>query len=240
MMENVPGLANRGKPMLNQFLKRIGSSGYIPNVDVLQAADYGVPQNRKRLVVLAGNGFEIPMPTPSHSKNGDNNLPPWRTVRETISGLPAPVTLAEAKAQSLPGVHNWHIVRSMSESTRLRLKYAKPGKSWAEIPEDFRPDCHKNNFNGFRNVYGRMEWDEVAPTITTGCTTLSKGRFGHPVEERTISVREAALLQTFPPDYVIETPSIERACSIIGNAFPCKFAEAIAKECHTAILANTS
>ena len=235
MMENVPGLAGRGKSLLDEFLERIGRIGYQANVEVLQVADYGVPQYRRRLVVLAGLGFRIPMPKSTHSKDGKGDLAPWRTVRDAIGEMAEPITLAEAKEQSAVERSNWHLVRSMSEANKLRLKHAKPGKIWTEIPEDLRPECHRGSYVGFRNVYGRMEWDEVAPTITGGCTTLSKGRFGHPDKERTISVREAALLQTFPPDYKIDTPYIDRACNIVGNALPCDFAEAVSKECLEAL-----
>jgi DNA (cytosine-5)-methyltransferase 1 len=124
----------------------------------------------------------------------------------------------------------------MTERNVLRLRAATPGTSWRNIPEELRPDCHKGGYVGFPNVYGRMSWDDVAPTITGGCTTLSKGRFGHPEEERTISVREAALLQTFPDDYIFDTPFMDHVCEIIGNALPCQFAEALAQQCHTAIL----
>ena len=235
MMENVPGLAGRGKPLLDEFLERIGRLGYEPTVEVLQVADYGVPQSRRRLVVLAGLGFQIPIPKPTHSKNGDYGLAPWRTVRDTIHGLDEPITLAEARERAVVESSNWHLVRSMSEANKLRLKHAQAGKTWAQIPEELRPECHRGTYFGFGNVYGRMVWDEVAPTITSGCTTLSKGRFGHPEKDRTISVREAALLQTLPPDYKIDTPYMDHACNIVGNALPCDFAEAVARECFQAI-----
>ena len=231
MMENVPGLAGRGRPLLDEFLERIGRIGYQPNTQVLQVADYGVPQNRRRLVVLAGLGYRIPMPQPTHSKDGEGGYAPWRTVRDAIGEMPEPMTLAAAKKLALFNHANWHLIRSLSEKNKLRLKYAKPNKSWTHIPEELRPQCHRGPYYGFGNVYGRMAWDDVSPTITAGCTTLSKGRFGHPEMDRTISVREAALLQTLPPDYRIDTPYIDHACDIIGNVLPCDFAEAVAKEC---------
>lgn len=231
MMENVPGLKNRGKELLDEFLEHLNRIGYKSNVKILQVADYGVPQNRRRLVLLAGLGFEIPMPKPTHSKDGKDGLHPWRTVRDTIESMEEPVTLQEANQGSSPEDYNWHVVSSISEISRLRLQYAQPGKSRLDIPEKIRPHCHKGGFTGYSNVYGRMAWDEVAPTITSGCTTLSKGRFGHPDQERTISVREAALLQTIPFNYKIITPYMVHACNIIGNALPCTFAEILAKQC---------
>ena len=239
MMENVPGLASRGSSLLNEFQDRIEQLGYAVNLEILQVADFGVPQNRRRLVLLAGLGYRIPMPPRTHSKDGKKGLAPWRTVRATIGGLTEPITLTEAKKRSSFERSNWHLIRSMSETNRLRLRHAKPGATRAEIPEDLRPECHKGGYSGFTNVYGRMAWDEVAPTITGGCTTLSKGRFGHPEEDRTISVREAALLQTLPADYKIDTPYVEYACNIVGNALPCDFAEAVAKECLKALETNT-
>jgi DNA (cytosine-5)-methyltransferase 1 len=106
---------------------------------------------------------------------------------------------------------------------------------WKALPEEIRPNCHQGGYDGFTNVYGRLSWDEPSATITAGCTTLSKGRFGHPLYDRTLSLREAALLQTFPPDYRFETPYIERACEIVGNALPCVFAEAIARSVASAL-----
>lgn len=235
MMENVLGIMGRGKYLLEQFVDQIRRLGYKEKIEVLQVADYGVPQSRRRCVLLAGHGFEISMPAPTHIKDGGDGLPRWKTVRQTIGGMPEPITLAEAKRLKAFSQQNWHIIRSLSDANKLRLKYAKPGKKWTEIPENSRPDCHKGSYRGFSNVYGRMEWDQVAPTITAGCTTLSKGRYGHPSADRTISVREAALLQTFPPDYKIDTRYIDHACNIIGNALPCEFAAIIAKKCAEAL-----
>lgn len=239
MMENVPGLNNRGKELMNEFLERLERLGYKLSMEVLQVANYGVPQHRRRLVVLAGLGFEIPMPEPTHSKDGTGGLSTWRTVQDAIGGLREPVTLQEANQNSSPEDYDWHVVSAMSEINRLRLRYAKPGKSRLDIPEEIRPQCHKDGYSGYTNVYGRMAWNELAPTITSGCTTLSKGRFGHPDQERTISVREAALLQTMPLHYKIATPYMLHACQIVGNALPCDFAEILARQCLISIKRHT-
>jgi DNA (cytosine-5)-methyltransferase 1 len=130
---------------------------------------------------------------------------------------------------------NWHVVRTLSAENRRRIREAKPGKHWKGIPKRLRPTCHQDRKVGFSNVYGRMRWDKVSPTITGGCTTFSKGRFGHPDEDRTISVYEAALLQSFPKNYVIDTPYMEYACNIIGNALPCDFAKIMAKQCSSVL-----
>jgi DNA (cytosine-5)-methyltransferase 1 len=234
MMENVPGLANRGKELLEPMIERLSKLGYEPQTEILQVADYGVPQYRKRLVLLAGKGFRIPLPKPTHSREG-RNTPKWRTVREVIWEMPTPPTLSQAKTKgSFPPV-SWHVVRDMTPRNMDRLRFAKPGTGWRNIPEGLRPNCHKGTYRGFSNVYGRMKWDDVSPTITGGCTTFSKGRFGHPQEDRTISVREAARLQTFPDEYVFDTPFMDRVCNIIGNALPCLFAEMLSRSCFEAL-----
>ena len=234
MMENVPGLAARGKWRLDGFLRGLRKLGYQPTMQILQVADFGVPQFRKRLVILAGLGFEIPMPAPTHSREGKNGLLKWRTVRQTIARMPKPVRFDVLRQQRLDPVNvGWHVIRAMSPENVLRLRASKPGKRWwRSIPARLRPACHKGTYRGFGNVYGRMRWNEVSPTITGGCTTLSKGRFGHPQANRTISIREAALLQTFPQDYVFDTIRIDQCCSIIGNALPCDFASVLASQCH--------
>lgn len=239
MMENVPGLAQKGRPLFDALLEHLTGIGYIPNWSILQVADFGVPQRRRRLVLLAGLGFGIPMPPATHSKCGEDGLPRWRTLRDTISGMGDPITFAEAKERGGAQAVNWHVVRQLSPENLERLKFAKPGGSWRDFPEEVRVQCHRNGYNGFSNVYGRMSWDAPSVTITAGCTTLSKGRFGHPEEDRTISLREAALLQTFPSDYNFETPHFERACEMVGNALPCVFAEAIARTAYTALCNHT-
>lgn len=231
MMENVPGLLIRGKNLFEKFLDAIRSEGYVCDYRVLQVADYGVPQSRRRLVLLAGKGFQIPIPNPTHSQNPKRGLKPWRTIDMVIKKMPHPVELKDALAQS-PQAFNWHVVRTLSPQNKHRLGFARQGKSWSSIPKRLRPVCHQDRSAGFSNVYGRMAWGQVAPTITGGCTTFSKGRFGHPDEDRTISVREAALIQTFPADYIIDTPYMEYACNIIGNALPCDFAEILAQSVH--------
>ena len=240
MMENVPGLAQRGRELLNRFCAAIKELDYRPEVAILQVADYGVPQYRRRLVLLAGRGFVIPMPVATHDRDGQQGRSRWRTVREALQGTvtTAPLTLHEARKKGGAPHAEWHVVRTLSATNRLRIQHAQPGGNWSAIPESLRPPCHRGNYRGFPNVYGRMMWDAPAPTITGGCTTFSKGRFGHPEEDRTISVREAALLQTFPYDYRFETPFMDYACNIIGNALPCVFAEAVARQCYKHLRAH--
>lgn len=235
MMENVPGLASRGKRLLNKFLRLLDDLGYVTQSGVLQVADYGIPQQRRRFVLVAGRGFDVDLPEPTHSRTGKQGRLEWIGIKDVISNRDRPVTLANAKLRGGPEEFNWHVVRSISDKNRARLKHAVPGKVWTEIPESLRPKCHQGKYRGFTNVYGRMTWNEPSPTITGGCTTLSKGRFGHPSQSRTISVREAALLQTFPEDYIIKTPYMEQAANIVGNALPCDFASVVAEKCKKAL-----
>ena len=238
MMENVPGLTVKGKKLFAEFLDVLGDLGYIISFQVLQTADFGVPQSRRRLVLFAGKGFPIQIPEPTHSRRRAPNRKPWQTLRKGLPRLPKPLTLNQSRVIGGPHVRNWHIVRTLSPRNRRRLEAAKPGKVWTAIPKRLRPACHQDNEAGFTNVYGRMAWDRVAPTITAGFATLSKGRFGHPNQDRTISVREAALLQTFPLDYVFDTQLMERVCEIIGNALPPRFAQILAESCYRAILST--
>lgn len=233
MIENVPGLALKGKPLLDELIAKLKKEKYEVTQDVLQVANFGIPQNRRRLVLLAGRGFKIELPKATHSWNGKGGLEKWVSIDGVLKGLSRPTTLDNADS---PAALKWHVVRRLSLENSRRIKEARPGKAWWNgIPKRLRPECHQSKKAGFSNVYGRMKWGDVSPTITGGCTTFSKGRFGHPSQNRTISVYEAALLQTFPPDYVFDTQFMEHACNIIGNALPCDFAEILAKQCADAI-----
>lgn len=228
MLENVPGLARRGRPILDQLIADLRSDGYEITWSILQVADYGVPQKRRRLVLLAGKGFSIPMPDPTHSQLGRAGLPRWRTLRDTLTVRSEPIRMDEVPAKGGFAAANWHVVRNLGIENLSRLRHAVPGSGRSALPKELRPDCHKNSEDGFTNTYGRMSWDQPSSTITSGCLSPSKGRFGHPEELRTISLREAALLQTFPPNYAFGD-GMDASCSVVGNALPCLFAESIAR-----------
>ena len=230
LMENVPGLLHRGRPLLEEFVRRLRANGYYVQSRVVQMADYGVPQSRRRLVMLAGRGFAIPFPEQTHAKRPRPDLDwmPWVTVRQALPKNWGAPTRMHAARSAGPRRHNWHIVRDLQPQTKARLAAAVPGGSWQDLHERLRPNCHQGGYVGFTNVYGRMSWNQASPTITAGCTTPAKGRFGHPDRRRTtISVREAASLQTFPEEYDFATDHIEKVCELIGNAVPPKFAETI-------------
>lgn len=233
MMENVPGLLTRGKAIFKRFLKLLLVHGYKYDYRIEQMANFGVPQSRRRLVLLAGHGFKVGFPSPTYARlsNPEVRLMQWHTVRDAIGHLRAPVTLAAALATGGPQVHNWHVVRTLQPQTKKRLRLAQPGQTWLELDERVRPACHQKGYNGFTNVYGRMSWEQISPTITGGCTTSCKGRFGHPDRRRyTISVREAALLQTFPEEYRFMTDKIDAVSDLIGNAVPPRYAKLVGRQ----------
>lgn len=227
MMENVPGLEKRGATIFGEFVARLQALGYKPKWQVVQMADYGVPQSRRRLVLFAGLGFEVEFPKTTHAKNPQpkSKLKKWRTLRDVIANQPKPVTMTAARKSGGPKKHKWHVVRDLQPQVAARLDAAIPGKTWLALEDSIRPECHRSGYNGFTNTYGRMSWEQTPVTMTGGCTTPCKGRFGHPDKNRTtISVREAALIQTFPRGYKFDTEFMEAVCDMIGNAVPPQFA----------------
>ena len=222
-MENVPRLANfHGGDLLRGFLHSLADAGYAVWSRVVDCAAYGVPQTRKRLVVLASRLGAIELVPPTH--------PPgrYRTVRDAIAGLP-PIAAGE-RAEEDP----LHCASRLSAVNLARIQAAEPGKSWRDWDPHLVAKCHrKRTGRWYQSVYGRMAWDAPAPTITTQCNGFGNGRFGHPEQDRAISLREAALLQTFPPGYEFFSPGerwpISAAARCIGNAVPVSLARAVAR-----------
>lgn len=219
-VENVPGLKNgRGQLIFEEFEKILKKEGYHFTSSVLDAKDYGVPQTRKRLVLLGSLHGEVVLPKPSHGKDSV----PFKTVRDVISKYPK--VRAGVKEHDIPN----HTTRALSELNLERLRHIKKdGGSRLDLPEELQLNCHKG-YKGHTDVYGRMKWDRYAPTLTCKCTSISNGRFGHPTQLRGLSVREAAALQTFEDDYVFYGSSFTDNTKWVGNAVPPLFAKKIVK-----------
>jgi DNA (cytosine-5)-methyltransferase 1 len=226
VMENVPGLAKGiGKEVFNLTLKRLHSVGYRTVYDVADCADYGIPQRRKRLVLIGTRNSELRLTYPRKTNQDPNlkdaYLPAWKTVREAISDLP------KVKVGQINPNDRLHKSANLSETNLLRMiNTPHNGGDRTSWPEDLKLKCHIKT-NGFKDVYGRMRWDTPSPTMTGGCTMVSKGRYGHPEQNRAITLREAARLQTFPDTFVFDG-NFGDIAKQIGNAVPPLLAKRIA------------
>lgn len=208
MMENVPGLADYY--LFKKIVKQLKSMGYWIDVQVVNVKNYGVPQSRKRLVMVGSRLGEITVA---------EGLEKEATVRDAISHLPTP-------AKTLDPIHK--IVANHSDAIKLRISLTpKDGGSRKDLPPEYTLDCHKSEKIGFNDVYGRLRWDAISTTITGGCLNPSKGRFLHPEQDRAITPREAALLQSFPENYVFPEGMRKQSLALmIGNALPPAFSHA--------------
>lgn len=233
MLENVPGLLTRGRRLFEDLCGGLEAAGYVINYDVLQLADYGVPQFRKRLVMLAGFGQRIEIPPATHcnpSTDGGGHQRPWRTVRDAIAFLPRPPLRSRVIAGKAEAHYSWHIARDVAPAVRERLKHAiENGTGRASLPPSLRLACHERRPDGYYDVYGAIDWDSPSPAITSGCTNASKGRFGHPSWPRPLTAREAARLQSFPVSYKFKGSGVDSVARQIGNALPKRFATVLAR-----------
>lgn len=204
MMENVPGLSLHHR--FNKMLTAFKRGGYKVLWEILDVQDFGVPQRRKRLIVSASRINAPAMAAPSLIR---------KSVRNALEGLGEPGLSGDA-------IHD--IKERRSEKVSEIIKHIpQDGGSRSQLPDYLQLDCHKRT-SGFSDVYGRMSWDKPSPTITSGCHNPSKGRFLHPVENRTITLREAAVLQGFPKDYIfVPAHGKEAIALMIGNALPPPF-----------------
>lgn len=213
-MENVPQIASFSlKNVLQDFVDLLENNHYHCSVKVVYCPDYGIPQTRKRLVLLASKFGDIKLISPTHSK--DNYV----TVKDVIGDLP-PLEAGETS-----DTDPLHRAKSLSPLNMQRIMHTPYGGSWKDWPKELMLECHKSQKgSSFGSVYGRMRWEKPAPTMTTQCTGLGNGRFGHPEQNRAITAREAALIQTFPQEYKFfadeEHVSIVKASRYIGNAVP--------------------
>lgn len=222
-MENVPQLIdyNEGS-IFNDFCNELQAQGYNITYEIVFCPNYGIPQRRRRLVLLASKLGPISLIPPTHTPDK------YVTVRDAIGNLP-PIQAGE-----ICTFDPLHRARRLSKINLLRVKNSVPGGSWRIWPEFLIPNCFKKESGrSYGSVYGRMKWDEPAPTMTTQCTGLGNGRFGHPEQDRAISLREAARFQTFPDTYSFFEPSKDFnpsvICKQIGNAVPPKLGQIIAQ-----------
>lgn len=211
MMENVPALAKYDK--FANFVQRLEQEGYQVAVQVLDVSHFGVPQRRKRLILSASR---VGMPRLANSVDSP------KTVRSVIGNLMRPGESGDP-LHDFPTKYRSARVQAMIEAI------PKDGGSRHSLPTSMKLACHAK-ISGFNDVYGRMKWDDVSPTITSGCNNPSKGRFIHPIENRPITLREAALLQGFPADYRFNISHGKEAIALmIGNALPPAFIAAHGK-----------
>lgn len=222
-MENVPRLlAFRGGAVFNAFVEKLRNANYNVVWAVLYGPDFGLAQTRSRLVLLASRLGPIAMPTPTH------HAATHRTVRQEIGKLPC---LSHGEVDDSDPLHR---ASRLSATNALRIASAKPGGTWRDWDQKLVADCHKvPSGKGYSSVYGRMSWSAPSPTITTQFYGFGNGRFGHPEQNRALTLREGALLQGFPRDYKFVAPGervhFKRVGRLIGNAVPVKLASAIAR-----------
>lgn len=205
MMENVPALAKYEKFIA--LVNRLEHNGYQVAVQILDVSYFGVPQRRKRLILSASRVGIPRLAFASH---------PRRTVRDAIGNL-------KRAGESGDSLHDLPIKYRSARVQAMIEAIPKDGGSRHSLPRSMMLGCHKQT-SGFNDVYGRMKWDDVSPTITSGCSNPSKGRFIHPNDDRPITLREAALLQSFPADYRFNVSHGKEAIALmIGNALPPSF-----------------
>ena len=217
-MENVPTVAKH--VVFHDFVDSLKRLGYNVWFDVVDCSQYGVPQTRRRMVLLASKRGAIKMVEPSGQEP--------KTVRQAIGHL-RPLSAGESAPRD-----KLHASSALSAKNLQRIKASKPGGTWRDWPEHLVADCHRTSSGKtYPGVYGRMEWDKPAPTMTTQCYGFGNGRFGHPSQHRAISLREAALIQSFPRGYnFIETGeevNFTALGRLIGNAVPVDLGRAIAR-----------
>ena len=219
-MENVPGLCKQD--VFDGFVADLLECGYQVSYKVVSCADYGVAQKRQRLVLLASRLGDISLIGPLRKPAK------YETVRDALSGL------SELQAGEVNERDPMHQSCSLSPLNLQRIRASKPGGTWRDWDEYLIADCHKKKSGKtYSGVYGRMAWDEIGPTVTTQFYGFGNGRFGHPEQDRALSLREGAILQSFPRSYkfVRKGEPIFRGSigRMIGNAVPVKLGQAIGK-----------
>jgi DNA (cytosine-5)-methyltransferase 1 len=223
-MENVPGLVKFDKAdVFKGFLKVLDENGYRVDYKIIDCPKYGIPQKRKRLVLLGSRLGPISIIPETHISPKS-----YIKVKDIIGHL-EPIKSGEVSLKD-----PIHRAAKLSNKNLIRIQQSKQGGTWRDWDETLVLECHKKDTGKtYASVYGRMDWDEPAPTMTTFCTGIGNGRFGHPEQDRAISLREAALIQTFPENYKFaesnEKISMTKLSTFIGNAVPVDLGKVIAK-----------
>ena len=215
--ENVPGMSDQrqGGAVFSQLVQGLRDLGYATIHEVIRCQDYGVPQRRSRLVLVASRLGPLTWPEPSYGTSAGAD---YASVADWISGLPA-----VAAGETHPVIPN-HQAARLSALNLRRIRATPAGGGWRDLPHDLRPPSRRAGFGGYTDVYGRLKWDAPAPALTTRCISYSNGRYGHPAQDRAITVREAALLQTLPSDFVL-TGTLNAQARQVGNAVPALLAQ---------------
>lgn len=208
LVENVPGIQSAPDGPFSLFVEGLYDQKYSVRWEVVDCQRYGIPQRRRRLVLVASRHGEVAVPPSTHGPG----LQPISTVREWIGDLP-PIAAGEAH----PSVPN-HVCGAIGDLNLRRLRASREHGSRLQWPQDLWLKCHRSH-RGHSDVYGCMRSDAPAPVLTTKCTSLSNGRFGHPTQDRAISVREAACLQTFPRSFEL-IGGLKSTTRQVGNAVP--------------------
>ena len=212
-MENVPLLQKQS--IFKSFVKNLEKNNYVVEHQIVNCSKIGIPQNRRRLVLIAAKK-EITKEINLQVKESS-----VVTVKNAISELPKIKAGEQNKKDSL------HFSAPLSEKNLKRIKYSKPGGTWKDWPKSLRAECHKKESGStYTSVYARMVWNKPSPTITTQFIRYGTGRFGHPIQNRALSLREGALLQSFPKNYKFfkngdDFSSVQIGMHI-GNAVPPK------------------
>ncbi|CAM2983633.1 DNA cytosine methyltransferase [Rariglobus hedericola] len=219
-MENVPGLAEHD--VFEEFLDFLRNAKYEVSSQVVRCEDYGIPQQRERLVVLASRLGPISLLPPAHFRKRT------QTVRDALETLPA---LAAGAIDEFDPIHQ---TSELSPLNLKRIRASSPGGTWRDWPKKLVAKCHKKKSGKtYPSVYGRMSWDKASPTITTQFFGFGNGRFGHPEQDRAISLREGAILQSFPPTYRFTPPNkpihMKNIGRLVGNAVPVRLGEVIGR-----------
>ncbi|MCK6612751.1 MAG: DNA cytosine methyltransferase [Ignavibacteriaceae bacterium] len=219
-MENVTNLAN--KQIFHDFVSQLQELNYKVKYKNVYCPDYGIPQKRRRLVLLASRFGHLELIPPTLKKND------YKTVRDTIAHLD-PIKCGEFNPKD-----KLHFASNLSELNLRRIRSSVPNGTWEDWDKNLRLECHKRESGKtYKSVYGRMSWDEPAPTITTQFYNFGTGRFGHPEQDRALTIREASLLQSFPAKYKFIKNNTDvlltRISTHIGNAVPVNLGYAIGK-----------